>query len=312
MADTRGWIPAGLERWSASLPGHSWRRAREIDLPTQTLALAAQLVLCAAPLLVATSAVVRRAGGKGLGGPVSRYLGLHGQAAKDVTSLFTTSSKVSLVSLVLGLIVAAFFGTGVAATQQRGYEGLWSLPRAGIRASTWRQLLWVLGLMVYMFAILYAGRLGHHGRGRVHSSVVFRAIAQFLVSLLFYAWSQHLLLGGRISWRRLMPGAFCMALGTTILVIVSAVVLPGQITDQETDYGLVGAAFVLTVWLVVLAGVIFGGGLLGAIIVERRRPTPVSESDFVTNELLGLEPGSPVDPDGLGVHVAVGDQLERE
>src|ERR1700712_3367220 len=253
MKPTQRWEER-LRRWEDTLPGHSWRRAREIDLPTQTLALAAQLVLCAAPLLVATSAVVRRAGGKGLGEPVSRYLGLHGQAAKNVTSLFTTSSRVSLPSLVAGLIVAGLFGTGVAATQQRGYEGLWSLPRAGIR-SMWRQGVWVVGLLAYCFVILNAGRLGHHSDGKLHTGVVFRTIAQFFVSLIFYLWSQHLLLGGRVCWRKLMPGAACMALGTTGLVIVSATGLPGQIPQQETDYGLVGAAFVLTVWLVVLSGV---------------------------------------------------------
>ena len=309
MGVARRW-ETRLQQWEESLPGHSWRRAREVDLPTQTLALAAQLVLCAAPLLVAISAVVRRAGGKGLGPAVARYLGLHGDAAKDVVSLFTTSSKVSMVSLVLGLIVAAFFGTGVAATQQRGYEGIWSVPRAGIRAS-WRQVLWVFGLLVYMAVILNAGRLGHHGHGRVHPGVIFRAIPQFVASLLFYGWSQHLLLGGRISWRRVMPGAICMSLGTTILVILSAVVLPGQITQGETDYGPVGATFVLSVWLVILSGVIFGGGLLGAVIVERRdRRAP--EGVVTPDDLLGLEPGSAVDPDGLGVHVTVGDQLKSE
>ena len=303
-----------LQQWEETLPGHSWRRAREVDLPTQTLALAAQLVLCAAPLLVAISAVVRRAGGKGLGPPIARYLGLHGDAAKDVTSLFTTASNVSMTSLVLGMIVALFFVTGVAATQQRGYEGIWSLPRMGIRAS-WRQLLWVFGLVIYIAIILNAGRLGHHGQGRVHSGVVFRAIPQFIASLLFYAWSQHLLLGGRIAWKRVMPGAICMSLGTTILVIVSAVVLPGQITQGETDYGPVGATFVLSVWLVILSAVIFGGGLLGAVIVERReRPTPKApaEAGGEPEDLLGLEPGSAVDPDGLGVHVTVGDQLNRD
>ena len=309
MGVARRW-ETRLQQWEESLPGHSWRRAREVDLPTQTLALAAQLVLCAAPLLVAISAVVRRAGGKGLGPAVSRYLGLHGEAAKDVMSLFTTSSNVSMVSLVLGLIVAAFFGTGVAATQQRGYEGIWSLPRAGLR-STWRQLLWVIGLLIYMAAILNAGRLGHHGQGRVHPNVVFRAIPQFVASLLFYAWSQHLLLGGRVSWRRLMPGAISMSLGTTILVILSAVVLPGQITQGETDYGPVGATFVLSVWLVILSGVIFGGGLLGAVIVERRE-RPAHRKNVAADDLLGLEPGPAVDPDGLGVHVTVGDQLKRE
>src|SRR3979409_626315 len=61
-------VAAVFERWFDSLPGHGWRRAHELDLVTQTLALAAQQVLCTAPLLVATSAIVRRASGRGMGG----------------------------------------------------------------------------------------------------------------------------------------------------------------------------------------------------------------------------------------------------
>jgi len=53
-------------------------------------------------------------------------------------------------------------------------------------------------------------------------------------------------------------------------VVSSGWVLPGQITDQVANYGPVGAIFVLAIWLVVLSGVIFGGALLGAVIVERR------------------------------------------
>jgi membrane protein len=88
---------------------------------------------------------------------------------------------------------------------------------------------------------------------------------------LFYWWSQHLLLSGRIRWSTLRPGAFCMTLATTALVVVSGLVLPGQITEAVTDYGFVGATFVLSIWLVVLSGVIFGGALVGAVIVERRQ-----------------------------------------
>jgi len=51
------------------------------------------------------------------------------------------------------------------------------------------------------------------------------------------------------------------------------VVLPGQITDAVADYGPVGVTLVLSIWLVVLSGVIFGGALLGAVIVDRRQAT---------------------------------------
>jgi membrane protein len=218
---------------------------------------------------VATSAIVQRASGRGLGGFVTHVLGLEGEAANDVTALFKGSSVVSTSELGIGLIVAAVFSTGVAATQQRGYEMIWSQPRAGLR-STPRQLLWVLGLLVYLILIWYTGRLGHAVNRWAPAGVLVRGVGQFALTLLFYWWSQHLLLSGRIRWRTLLPGALCMTVATTALVLVSGLVLPGQITEAVTDYGFVGAAFILSIWLVVLSGMILGGALLGAVIVERR------------------------------------------
>jgi membrane protein len=262
-------VAVGLERWSDTLPGRGWRRAYEIDLVTQTLALAAQQVLCTAPLLVATSAIVQRVNGRGLSGFVTQVLGLDGQAANDVAVLFRSSSTVSTAELAIGLIVAAVFSTGVAATQQRGYETIWSLPRTGLR-SLLRQLEWVMGLLVYLIIMWYLGRLGHGPYRWGHVGVVVRGVGQFVLTFLFSWWSQYLLLSGRIRWRTLLPGAACITLATTALVAVSGLVLPDQITEAVTDYGFVGAAFILSIWLVVLSGVIFGGALLGAVIVERR------------------------------------------
>ena len=131
-----------------SVVARCWDRGRALEVPTQILALGAQMVLCAAPLLVATSAVVRRAGGRGLGAPLARYLGLHGIAARDFTALFAGSSRVSMTELETGLILGVVFGTGIAATLQRGWELLWSLPRAPLR-HVWRWFAWMAGLGVY-------------------------------------------------------------------------------------------------------------------------------------------------------------------
>jgi membrane protein len=272
-------LAVGVQRWHDSLPGHGWRRANELDLVTQTLALGAQQVLCTAPLLVAMSAIVRRASGRGLGGFVTTLLGLKGLAARDVTALFTSSPTVSTTELSIGLAVAAVFGTGVAATQQRGYEMIWSQPRTGLR-SVWRQLGWIAGLLGYLTAMWTLGRLGHSLNRWARVGAPVRGTGQLGLTFLFCWWSQHLLLSGRIRWRALLPGAICMTLATTVLVVVSGIVLPDQITELVSDYGFVGAAFVLSIWLVVLSGAIFGGALLGALIVERRShpPDPASRT----------------------------------
>ena len=42
-----------------------------------------------------------------------------------------------------------------------------------------------------------------------------------------------------------------------------------ELTEQVRDYGLVGAAFVLSVWLVTLSGLVIGGALVGAVLDEQ-------------------------------------------
>ena len=46
--------------------------------------------------------------------------------------------------------------------------------------------------------------------------------------------------------------------------------MPSQISWQVNAYGLIGAVFVLSVWLMVLSAVIFAGVLFGALHVQRR------------------------------------------
>lgn len=262
-------LRGGVARWTDGLPGHSWRKAHEAGLVILTLALSAQQVLCAAPLLVAMSAVVRRLSGTDMGMMLARLLGLSGGAAADVGALFVNSASVTTRSLVIGLILTAVFSTGIAATIQRGYEAIWLQPRAGLGA-TGRQLIWVVALLAYISAVLFAGRLGHDLDRDLHAALLIRIVAQSIVSVAFFLAGQSFLLGGRVSVRRLLPGSLLTAFGTVVLLNVSQLVLPGQITEQVDEYGLIGATFVLSIWLVVWSAIVFGAALAGAILVERR------------------------------------------
>ena len=51
---------------------------------------------------------------------------------------------------------------------------------------------------------------------------------------------------------------------------MSAVIVPDQIIDEVDDYGPIGAAFVLSVWVVALTAIMVVGSLAGAVIAERR------------------------------------------
>ncbi len=241
-------------------PGHVWRRTQELNLATHSLALAAQQIFCTAPLLVAFAAVRHR--GR-VGEVLSRYLGLSPTASHEVDSLFIAQTSLDRTDALLGLLVALGFATSIAATQQRWYELVWELPRAGIVRSSLRQLAWVVGLCGYLIIVLYAGRVGHAVGHRVHAGRPTGPAAQLVVSFLFFLGSQYVLLGKRVALRRLIPGSVIMAATITVLVAMSGLVMSGQIVSQVADYGLIGATFILSLWLLTLSGALFLGSLVG-------------------------------------------------
>lgn len=260
----------------ASFPVHVGRRSNELNLVRECLALAAQQTLCTIPLLVALQAVAQRFQLGSVGTALSRYLGLSGAASRDVEKLFIANGHVSIVTLLVGLVISLVAATGVGAIQAHAYEDIWYLERCGFR-SLWRQVLWVVGLVVYLFIALQSRQVGRLvGRHLPFDSVtahVLRLVAVLILSYVFYWWTQHLLLSGRVAWRHLVPGSLVMALATVGLVGLSPL-MSGQIVAQVQAYGLIGATFILAVWVLALSVVVFFGALIGSVWAERRDLVP--------------------------------------
>lgn len=267
-------------------------RIRELDLDTHALALCAQQLLCTAPLVVAMSAVLQRTTGRNVSHVISRFFALHGDSERDIAALFShTSNAISTFALVVGLITAAVFTTSVAAVQQRGFELIWTLPRVAGMRSYARQLAWAPALAVFIAVVLFAGRLGR----RLDHAVIgvgpwAVTLLQGVVTFLFYWWTQHWLLRGRVECRALLPGALAVGVLTTAMVRISTLIMHSQISWQVHAYGLVGAVFVLSVWLMVLSAVILGGILIGAVVVERRsNPADVPEHEELDQSPLTIK-----------------------
>jgi membrane protein len=302
-------LAAGRAWWTRSLYGSGLRRMRELDLDTHALALCAQQVLCTAPLIVAISAVLQRVTGHGVSVYMSRFFGLHDDSARDVERLFGRSAPtIGTMALIFAMVTAVVFSTSVGAVQQRAFEMIWTLPRVRSVWSYVRQLVWAVGLAVFSLGILAAARCGHWFNREVFETGSWApVIMQGALTFLFYWWSQRWLLGGRLSWRALLPGALAVGFATTILVRVTRLVLPEEISWQVHAYGLIGGIFVLSVWLMILSVVVFGGVLFGALYVERRTaveqadPGVVGESPLTLTGLASaaVDGDPPAGPDGL-------------
>ncbi len=286
-------VAAGRAWWQRSLYATGYQRIRELDLDTHALALCAQQVLCTAPLIVAISAVLQRTNGNGVSRYMTRFFGLSGDSAADVERLFgRTSPTISTFALVFAMASAIVLSTSVGAVQQRAFEEIWTLPRVRGVWSYLRQLIWVVALAGFSLGILIAGRCGRWFNREVFDTGSWAPVVmQGAMTFLFYWWSQRWLLGGRVSWRSLLPGAVAVAVATTVLVRLTRVILPGEISWQVHAYGLIGGIFVLSVWLMILSVVIFGGVLFGALYVERRTerkhvdPGQVGESPLTLSGL---------------------------
>jgi membrane protein len=291
-------LDAGRHWLANSLGGHGYRRIREIDLDTHALALCAQQVLCTAPLIVAMGAVLQRFTDHGAAYFIERFFGLTGESAGSVDKLFAPDAHISTFSLVFALVTSIALSTGVAAVQQRAFERIWTLPRIISIRSYLRQLVWAGALGGYSLALLGLGRLGRELSETLGvSAMTAIAIVQGAVTFVFYWWSQRWLLAARVTWRALLPGAFAVGLLTTIMFRLTRWIMPHQMIWPVQAYGLIGAVFVLSVWLMILSMVIFGGTLYGALVTERRAQaaSAAAEPEQVTRSPLtdaGLDSAS--------------------
>jgi membrane protein len=84
-------------------------------------------------------------------------------------------------------------------------------------------------------------------------------------------WTQHFLLGGRIAWRDLLPGAVAITVGLIGLTILAVLMLSTSIVVHHDEYGPIGVVFAMMSWLIALSVVMLGGALLGATLVQRWR-----------------------------------------
>jgi membrane protein len=244
------------------------RRARELDLGSAALVLAAQQLMCTIPLLVVLSAIHPAYGSANFGAQLGRYLGLSTSATHELKAVFARDAQVRSAATTVGLILLALFTLGAAQAHERVYELAWRLDARS--TSAWhRRIRWVAALVGYVALLATAGRLLGTRSPRGPFIAVFVP-----VTVLFYWWSQRTVLAGRIPSRSLVPGALLIAAGATGLLALSPVLVSGQVTSSVREFGAIGVTFVLATWLLILSTLVVIGAVAGAAITVHRQHTP--------------------------------------
>ncbi|MGW1749301.1 hypothetical protein ACWCRD_27570 [Streptomyces sp. NPDC002092] len=89
-----------------------------------------------------------------------------------------------------------------------------------------------------------------------------------LSAALLWWWSQHLLLGGRIGWRSLLPGAPLAGTGTVVLSWAAGLFVPKAMERSLEEFGPLGPVFTFLSWLIAVFLVAVSGLALGEYVAS--------------------------------------------
>jgi membrane protein len=228
------------------------------------MGFAALCLVTLVPLLIVVAAAsplpLQR---RGFGAWVVDGMGLPAHSAVPVMRLFATRRALATTTSAFSLAALAVFGLTFVSAVQFGYERIWQLG-SGPWHHTWRRVTWLAVLTGYLLAEVESGALLDHG---VAEAAV-RIILAVVFGLLFFWWGPYFLLGGRVSWRALLPGAVLTVVGLAGLRGFSSLVFAPLVVSNAISYGSVGTVLVVESWLIGVGFVIYGGALAGRHIHE--------------------------------------------
>jgi len=234
-----------------------YRSGREFELMHRALGFAALAILTVIPLLILVAAA-NPAPNRGVAGWVVYGMGLNGPSARAVTRLFTTPARVLSTTSVLSALVLSISGVALAGSVQAGFERIWGLP-AGPWHKIWRQAVWLVALVAYIYAAATVGSVTNSGPAETAG----RLAVAVVLGIAFFWWGLRFLIGGRVSYQAAMPGAVATIIGLTGLRAFSGLVFEPLIARNAVSYGALGTVLIVESWLIGVGWVLFAGQLAG-------------------------------------------------
>jgi len=277
----RAWRDKGaatVDRVKTGSVGTFWSRLNAIDFMNSALMFAGLFLLCFFPFL----AVVDAATGRNTQRTITDRMGLNTQAAHDVDAVISAGHQTVSTLSVLSAIVLVLFAIGIPGTLQAWYQKVYDQPplHGGLRQLA-RKLVWVAGFLAYLWLEALVGQQTGPVGGHV---LIF--VCEFAVSVLFWWWTVHFLLFGRIGWRALFPTALATGFCLTGLAVFSLLLFSGSIISGENSYGPIGVVMVMLYYLIGAGVCLLLGAVFGQMWSERHEPSPTLRSDSETDATL--------------------------
>ncbi|MEW1634048.1 YhjD/YihY/BrkB family envelope integrity protein [Streptomyces sp. NPDC093801] len=249
------------DRFLGSPAGLAWSRGREIELMHRAMGFAALGFLTLVPLLVVVAAAAPGSG-SGFGRWLGQALGVTAASRAKVEMLFGAADLALERTTAFGLAALAVFGLTFGSAVQTGYEKVWDLPTARWH-TMWRHVVWLALLVCYLGLLV-----GIPPPSPSTAGTLLGTVSDMVGTCLFFWGSGRLLLGGRVRWAALFPGAVATTLGLLGLRIFSQLVFSPLIASNAVTYGPFGTLLVVQSWLVGVGFVVYGGALVGRLVHE--------------------------------------------
>lgn len=266
---------ATVDRVKTGRVGTFWSRLTAVEFMNNAFVFAVLFTVCFFPFL----AVVDAAAGRNLDQTITIRMGLNAQAAHDVDALISSGDQTVSTLSVIGGIFLVLFAIGIPGTLQAWYQRVYDqpAPHAGLRQLGFR-LVWVAGFLAYLSLLVLVGRQIGPAGGHV---LIF--VCEFALSILFWWWTVHFLLAGRIGWRALFPTAVATGFCLTGLGVFSALLFSGSIISGEKSYGPIGVVLVLLYFLIGYGVCLLLGAVFGRMWIEHHELLHSTPTNTETN-----------------------------
>lgn len=240
--------------------------------------IGAQVFLSAIPLLFVIAAFAPEQIRQELLASLRAVFGLQGASLDEVRHVYSTESQnVRQTYGEIGIVVTVLSVTACSRALQRLCERSWHLPRASTRVVAWRWFAWFCGWLVVL--------VGQSGiRNGLGVGAWLGVPLSITTSTLLWWWTQRLLLGGRVAWLPLLPGAVLTAVGMIALFSVSRIYMPRTLNRSIAQFGPLGSVFTILSWIIVACIVISVAIASGYVLAHEQPLARLLGTDTRANE----------------------------
>ena len=247
-------VVAVRSRYAASWAGEIGRELKAVDFINWITVFGATLLWSALPLIILLSSFANHR----IDDDLSRHIGLNRHGAHIVQSLFRGTPARGLEPILTGFLFTVGGVVAVVSSLQFIYERIFGQAPRG-----WRNLPRGIGWLLTVLALLtFDGVINAPVRNATDPVVL--DLVSLVTTTLFFWWTLHFLLSGRVPWRRLFrPAVASGVLWVGFGLFSSVYFSPLLISDSHT-YGTIGVVFTLITWFFLIGAIIVLGAVFGA------------------------------------------------